>query len=63
MIIVIIGNSNNDNDNGRFYARDVKVVSSIKTANDNESNITVAVKVIVHDRDSDCWNGKELLMI
>ena len=26
MIIVIIGNSNNDNDNGRFYARDVKVV-------------------------------------
>ena len=26
MIIVIIGNSNNDNDNGRFYARGVKVI-------------------------------------
>ena len=38
-------------------------VSRIKTVNDNGSNITVAVKVIVHDRDSNCWNGKELLMI
>ena len=26
MIIVMVGNSNNDNDSGRFYARDVKVV-------------------------------------
>ena len=44
-------------------SRDDFNVSSIKTANDNGSNITVAVKVIVHDRDSECWNGKELLMI
>ena len=44
-------------------SRDDFNVSSIKTANDNGSNITVAVKVIVHDRVSECWNGKELLMI